>query len=235
MSHTWQQTVYDFFLSPWLYFGVGLGGPFLWWAFSEILYYLKLPAVDRQNWRGRFLAVWAVRARLWFHARVPILLAAALLLFAPLSWRSAPGLLGNLFVLEAPYQFAVVSFMSMITALMILVTFRVTELNSQERFADFDAAMRGAFGQGAPDPPEAWSARRIVLAFVLAHTRPSFLPLAHGRQGSAFTLGRIPWLSLLHLVGPGSGMGDGLFGGPGGDVLVAEQGPQPRRPGRIAF
>ncbi len=70
----------------------------------------------------------------------------------------APSLLENVFVLVQPFQIFNVTWLSLLVALMVLVTFRVTQLNAPRRFSEYGAAVVGP-AAGLPKAAPGWSWR----------------------------------------------------------------------------
>ncbi len=82
---------------------------------------------------GRFLHV----LRRLYPARYSIVMGLLVPLLVPMSLLFMPGLLLGLFVLDRPLQLINVTWLSLMLATMVLVTYRVTRLNMAERLADF--------------------------------------------------------------------------------------------------
>ena len=92
-------------------------------------------------------------------------------LLIPLSAYLMPELLGNLLVLEDPQQLFHVTWLSLLLATFVLVSFRVTQVNAPARFADFRVSLmryrRSASSSQTPDAEAAakpgWRWRWLLL------------------------------------------------------------------------
>src|SRR5260221_237097 len=80
--------------------------------------------------------------RLLFFTRFSILVALASTLLLPLVAAAKPDLLGGLLVLEDPWQLFNVTWASLVVAIFVLVSFRLTQVNAAARFPDYRSALR---------------------------------------------------------------------------------------------
>ena len=110
---------------------------------------------------GRFLHV----LRRLYPARYSILIGILVPALVPLSLFVVPGLLLGLFVLDSPFQLTNVTWLSLMLATMVLVTYRVTRLNMAERLADFRRD-RQRLRDEATDRPRMWRWRWMWLALI---------------------------------------------------------------------
>src|SRR6266511_2666079 len=163
----------------------------------------------------------AVRAltRLLFLTRFSLLFGLLLPGLVPLAWWLAPGLLGNLFVLDGPVQLVAVTFLSLVVAAMVLVTFRVTQFNAPVRFIDYEHFLKASpWMQPSPFPlpPDEprkhdWCGRWLWLALMglpvpLACWRATVTDLSH--TGSLWGWGSfapdavlLAWNAVLGVIG----------------------------------
>jgi hypothetical protein len=72
--------------------------------------------------------------RLVFVARYPVLLGLMLASLAPLAVWGKPDLLRNLLVLDRPVQLFHVTWLSLLVAALVLVAFRIVQINASARF-----------------------------------------------------------------------------------------------------
>jgi hypothetical protein len=79
--------------------------------------------------------------RLLFFTRFSILVALASTLLLPLVAAAKPDLLGGLLVLEDPWQLFNVTWASLVVAIFVLVSFRLTQVNAAARFPDYRSAL----------------------------------------------------------------------------------------------
>src|ERR1700688_157244 len=82
--------------------------------------------------------------RLLFFTRFSILIALAPTLLLPLVAAAKPDLLGGLLVLEDPWQLFNVTWASLVVAIFVLVSFRLTQANAAARFPDYRSALKKA-------------------------------------------------------------------------------------------
>ena len=80
--------------------------------------------------------------RLLFFTRFSILIALASTLLLPLVAGVKPDLLGGLLVLEDPWQLFNVTWASLVVAIFVLVSFRLTQANAAARFPDYRSALQ---------------------------------------------------------------------------------------------
>ena len=79
--------------------------------------------------------------RLLFFTRFSILVALAATVLMPLAAAAKPELLGSLLVLEEPWQLFNVTWASLVLAIFVLVSFRITQVNASARFPDYRATL----------------------------------------------------------------------------------------------
>src|SRR5579871_4765049 len=77
--------------------------------------------------------------RLLFLTRYSILIGLAGPVLIPLAVAAKPDLLGSFLVLDEPWQLFNVTWLSIVLAIFVLVSFRLTQVNAAARFADVRA------------------------------------------------------------------------------------------------
>ena len=103
--------------------------------------------------RDKISSVCVLVLRYLFFTRYSWLLGMALIALTPLSLRAFPGMLANLYVLDVPAQVYHVSWIALWCAVAVMETMRVTTLNAQFRFEDYQRSVerfRETWGQSAP-------------------------------------------------------------------------------------
>jgi hypothetical protein len=110
---------------------------------------------------GRFLHV----LRRLYPARYSIFMGLLTPSLVPLSLFGAPGLLLGLFVLDGPLQLINITWLSLLLATLVLVTYRVTRLNMADRLADFRRDRRQLQRQVLP-PSNTWHGRWLWLVLI---------------------------------------------------------------------
>jgi hypothetical protein len=79
--------------------------------------------------------------RLLFFTRFSILVALAATVLVPLAAAAKPELLGSLLVLEEPWQLFNITWASLVLAIFVQVSFRITQVNASARFPDYRATL----------------------------------------------------------------------------------------------
>src|SRR4029077_17910196 len=70
-----------------------------------------------------------------------ILVALDATVLVPLAAAAKPELLGSLLVLEEPWQLFNITWASLVLAIFVLVSFRITQVNASARFPDYRATL----------------------------------------------------------------------------------------------
>ena len=80
-------------------------------------------------------------SRLLFFTRFSILIGLAATLLVPLAAAVKPDLIGSLLVLDDPWQLFNVTWASLVVAIFVLVSFRLTQVSAAARFLDYRALL----------------------------------------------------------------------------------------------
>jgi hypothetical protein len=110
-------------------------------------------AIGLLTFLGRKSLLFRFLIRLTVLTRYSILVGLLLPGLIPLAKYAAAPLMANLFVMDGPWELFHVTWLSLIVAAMVLVTFRVTQSNAPARFRDYEAAIELLVASGLKPRP----------------------------------------------------------------------------------